>query len=132
MHFVVDKYGFPLAINISLAEKYDAKGIVPMRCISLASTSLVASDASSRVVRRRPRPSLSLMRSSRLCPSITACMTCQRRSVSERTSCHWSPSVDTERTQSPARRPARSATLEASGGPSTALGSSTPTQDCTA
>jgi len=30
IHLAVDKYGFPLAINVSAANKHDAKGIVPV------------------------------------------------------------------------------------------------------
>jgi hypothetical protein len=30
VHLAVDKYGFPLAINVSAANKHDSKGIVPV------------------------------------------------------------------------------------------------------
>ena len=30
IHFAVDKYGFPLAINVSAANRHDSKGIVPV------------------------------------------------------------------------------------------------------
>src|SRR5688572_22522740 len=30
IHLAVDKYGFPLAINVSLANKHDSKGIIPV------------------------------------------------------------------------------------------------------
>ena len=99
-----------------------------MRCIVLASTSAPASVDSARWARRWPRPSRPLMRRSMSSPCSIACVTCQRRSMSERMSCHSPPSCDQARTQSPARMPALSATLAANGGPSTAFGSSTPIQ----
>ena len=49
-------------------------------------------------------------------------------SVIERVSVQVSPSGEVACTQSPARRPARSATLAATGAPSTAFGSSMPIQ----
>ena len=30
IHLAVDKYGFPLAINVSTANSHDSKGIVPV------------------------------------------------------------------------------------------------------
>ena len=86
----------------------------PMRCIVLASTS--------RADQRRRAPGgraagrgrrASLTSRSMSSPCSIACVTCQRRSVSERTSCHSPPSCDQARTQSPARMPAFSATLAA-------------------
>ena len=76
---------------------------------------------SARWTRRWPRPSRALTSSSMSSPCSIACVTCQRRSVSERTSLHSAPSCDQARTQSPARMPACSATLAAAGGPSTRL-----------
>ena len=61
-------------------------------------------------------------------PRSTACVTSQRSSVIERRSCQSLPSDEYARTQSPARRPARSARLPATGGPSSAFGSSMPIQ----
>ena len=100
----------------------------PMRRSVAASASRESSRARSRRARRLPCPLRSLSISSIASPSITACATRQRRSVSEDTSSQSLPSRETERTQSPARSPAPSARLPAAGVPSTALGSSTPIQ----
>ena len=66
----------------------------------------------SSVTRRCARPSRSVTIKPSFSPRRTACVTSQRRSTSERRSCHSTPSVEYARAQSPARRPARSARLD--------------------
>jgi hypothetical protein len=77
---------------------------------------------------RRARPSRSVTINCSGAPRTTACVTSQRRSAIERSSCQSMPSLDHSRAQSPVRRPARSARLPAIGAPITAFGSSMPIQ----
>ena len=99
---------------------------------ALASTSarIRSSARSSVTVRGAAAVTVGHLQLHRCAAASAACVTCQRRSVKR---LHVLPVVPPPRlamarTQSPLRRPARSARLPATGGPSRALGSSMPIQ----